>query len=585
MNINEIVKNSRMWTWTVRLRKRHGRAFLFFYLYAAAVYLPLLALRLTNDMDGLWGQDDYIAGTWELSIGRWFWPWLDHARFQLSLDPLPGLLALVLYTAGFMILAGMTGGTEEAPSPAQRVHYPFTTIAAGCLFLAGTGISCQMSYSYMVITFAASFFLAVLSVYVVAGSAGGSREREEKQQRTGRNQILRILCGALLTAVMMGCYQSSIGVTAIAAMFVFLHILSLEKIPGRNSARAAKSAQVKAALRFALSMLISIALGAVLYELLLHLHYAAFHTEAASYQGFAEITPLYILQHLPQSIRHTYTALKAWLGGAPFKFNILQEHKIFRLVYLVPALMLLALWIRTLRRNLWSGILFAAGCALIPLFANCFFLLAPDAETQMQTTVPMSLIMPLIFCLTGNQSRNCAGVADSESGRLEGKAVSGTSFGGTAAALAFLAAAFFLIYGAVAQVEVDSYAMYAGRRASETLAKSMAAEMQASGQDYLDGQMQVIGCPARAQTFAVKDLYNRANSYAQYGNWPEANDTARICWSRLYDNELRMKVSYVFTDTADSIAATPEVAAMPVWPAAGSVQNIYGVTVIKLYQP
>ena len=81
----------------------YRRPFLILWIYTLLVQLPLLVLRLTNDLDGLWNQDDYLAGAWELSIGRWFWPFLDKMRFGISLDPLPAVFSLALYSLSFLL--------------------------------------------------------------------------------------------------------------------------------------------------------------------------------------------------------------------------------------------------------------------------------------------------------------------------------------------------------------------------------------------------------------------------------------------------------------------------------------------------
>ena len=81
------------------------KPFLLLYIYALLLYSPLIFLRLTNQYDGLWNQDDYMAGAWELSNGRWFWPYLDHARFGISLDPLPNLLAAAGFVGMVLLLA------------------------------------------------------------------------------------------------------------------------------------------------------------------------------------------------------------------------------------------------------------------------------------------------------------------------------------------------------------------------------------------------------------------------------------------------------------------------------------------------
>ena len=52
--------------------KSKQKPFLLLYIYALLLYSPLIVLRLTNSMDGMWDQDDHAAGAAELRIGRWF---------------------------------------------------------------------------------------------------------------------------------------------------------------------------------------------------------------------------------------------------------------------------------------------------------------------------------------------------------------------------------------------------------------------------------------------------------------------------------------------------------------------------------
>ncbi|MGN8697824.1 hypothetical protein ACTNE4_12485, partial [Bacillota bacterium HCP3S3_F3_2] len=115
---------------------REKKPFLVLYLFLVVLNAPLIFLRLTNQYDGLWNQDDYMAGAWELSNGRWFWPYLDHARFGISLDPLPNLLAAAGFVGMVLLLAR-----------AMRLSWNKRTYLASMLFLASTGITCQLSFS------------------------------------------------------------------------------------------------------------------------------------------------------------------------------------------------------------------------------------------------------------------------------------------------------------------------------------------------------------------------------------------------------------------------------------------------------
>lgn len=533
----------------------YRRPFLILWIYTLLVQLPLLVLRLTNDLDGLWNQDDYLAGTWELSIGRWFWPFLDKMRFGISLDPLPAVFSLALYSLSFLLILRLL---DLIPSGRN--------LLAGCLFLGSVGIVCQMSFGYMAITFAVSFFLSVLAVWVLLAPVVFS-------------VILRILLSALCIAFMMGSYQAGIGTTALLMLFVLLYSIAAEG--GTESAKPAfLPAGARERLRFFIRAFCSVALGGILYVLLLKLRLWMTGTPASDYQGFSEISPLYILAGLPNAFHHCYRTILNYFVNGTYLSHALERHSWFPLCYMPVFILVCVIFVRIFRRKKAEALLFLAGILLIPAAANCFYLAAPETETHMQMVVSMALILPLLFCMTNL-------VFPSGKAALSGSAVSGgraSSFWKSERCLKgiLLLDLLFLLYGGILQCEMDQYGMYAGRRASQTLAQSILTEAGRQGYDYADGQLLIVGPPASSKTFYTAPLFERANAYAQYGRWSNDISFSRISWSRLYTNYLRIQVSFAQGDTEATISTLPEVAAMPAYPAAGSVQNIYGVLVVKL---
>ena len=533
----------------------YRRPFLILWIYTLLVQLPLLVLRLTNDLDGLWNQDDYLAGTWELSIGRWFWPFLDKMRFGISLDPLPAVFSLALYSLSFLLILRLL---DLIPSGRN--------LLAGCLFLGSVGIVCQMSFGYMAITFAVSFFLSVLAVWVLLAPVVFS-------------VILRILLSALCIAFMMGSYQAGIGTTALLMLFVLLYSIAAEG--GTESAKPAfLPAGARERLRFFIRAFCSVALGGILYVLLLKLRLWMTGTPASDYQGFSEISPLYILAGLPNAFHHCYRTILNYFVNGTYLSHALERHSWFPLCYMPVFILVCVIFVRIFRRKKAEALLFLAGILLLPAAANCFYLAAPETETHMQMVVSMALILPLLFCMSNY-------VFPSGKTALSGSAVSGggaSSFWKSGRCLKgiLLLDLLFLLYGGILQCEMDQYGMYAGRRASQTLAQSILAEAGRQGYDYINGQLLIVGPPASSKTFYTAPLFERANAYAQYGRWSNDISFSRISWSRLYTNYLRIQVSFAQGDTEATISTLPEVAAMPAYPAAGSVQNIYGVLVVKL---
>lgn len=575
--------------WKNTLRK-YRKPFFILYIYELALCLPLLVLRLTNDLDGLWNQDDYMAGAWELSIGRWFWPFLDKARFGVSLDPLPALAALALYAVSFLLILSLFGFSFS----------PLTALA-GFLFLGSVGIVCQMSFGYMAITFAVSFFLAVLAVRVLPLPENRSRfsvefvkraalkeaaqyDSDQKKQLL-RKDLIRVLTSSVCIALMMGCYQAGIGTTALLILMVLLYSLSAS-----GSAESTRSR-----LYFLLCAILSVLLGGVLYVLMLKLRLWQTGTAASDYQGFSSISPAYLLAAVPGAVRHCYQSILNYFVNGTFLSHALEGHRWFVLFFLPFLALCLVLFVRIFRRSKKDGIFFLLGISVIPMAANCFYLAAPETETHMQMTVSMALILPLLLCMSGtlplpffSDKVRKDTPTEKEGCSCEGKkretAPAASSFSKASKAFSALLAlcTAVLIYGDILQCEMDQYAMYAGRRATQTLAQSILAEADRQGYDYLEGQILITGAPASSRTFYTAPLFERANSYAQYGRWSSDVSFSRVSWRKFYSNYLRVNVSFAVDDTEATIAALPEVAAMPSFPAPGSVQNIYGVLVVKL---
>lgn len=515
--------------------KQHIRPFFSLYLGSLFIYCPLILLRLTNDMDGMWDQDDHVTGVAELRMGRWFWPILDKLRLNVSLDPLPALAALALFSCGILFLLSLM----HVQWKSQREK--LSAWVVGMMILSAPTLLCQLSYSHMSINDALSFLFAVLAVWIV-----------ERKTDSGR-KLLWILAAGFVIALMMGGYQASLGITCVTALFCFISML-------------ARSEKPEKALGFAGRMLASVVAGAVLYEVFLHLCLAVTGQTLSDYNGADTITFGGVIRALPSSLKHTYTAFDFFFGGGGYHFNILQSHNWFPVFYLIPAAILLSCMWSTWKRSRLSAVLMAAAFLLIPVFANSFFLLAVSAETMMQMTMGMAMILPLVFCLMP-----FCGHPDLQKERLRKLFYMGTGMGMA-----------LLLYGEIAQTVVDQYAMCVGRRAATTIAGQVMNQWAVTGTDYTENVVLVYGTPMKSPLFQATPLFNRANSFAQFGRWATTSEGNRLCWSAFFIQQLRVNVNYAEGDTLETIYNSPEVAAMPVYPAPGSTANVWGVTVVKI---
>ena len=68
------------------------------------MYFPMIAKGLTNTYDGLWQSTYFQASTWEISLGRWVWPFVDKVRGGYAAEPLNSLLTLCIITVATVIV-------------------------------------------------------------------------------------------------------------------------------------------------------------------------------------------------------------------------------------------------------------------------------------------------------------------------------------------------------------------------------------------------------------------------------------------------------------------------------------------------
>ena len=131
--------------------------------FAVMVYFPLISLKLTNTVDGLWTTAEYMAGAWELSNGRWFWLVTSFLRFSLQLEPINAVVCLVLVSLG----------VTQLHMTFKTVHEGRTSCLdwlAGLCYLANTVIGCYLSFAHQSVEFGLAFYLSVLAAVCVIRS-------------------------------------------------------------------------------------------------------------------------------------------------------------------------------------------------------------------------------------------------------------------------------------------------------------------------------------------------------------------------------------------------------------------------------
>lgn len=146
------------------LRELDKKYFLVMLGFAAMVYFPLISLKLTNTVDGLWTTAEYMAGAWELSNGRWFWLVTSFLRFSLQLEPINAVVCLVLISLGVTKL-------HMTFKPVHEGRTSCLDWLAGLCYLANTVIGCYLSFAHQSVEFGLAFYLSVLAAVCVIEAA------------------------------------------------------------------------------------------------------------------------------------------------------------------------------------------------------------------------------------------------------------------------------------------------------------------------------------------------------------------------------------------------------------------------------
>ena len=78
-----------------RYIKLYGKSIIGQVIMGVMVYFMMMSLNLVNDLDGLWHPSNFIAGDWEISLGRALQRYADRARFGIVSEPFNTILTLI----------------------------------------------------------------------------------------------------------------------------------------------------------------------------------------------------------------------------------------------------------------------------------------------------------------------------------------------------------------------------------------------------------------------------------------------------------------------------------------------------------
>lgn len=498
--------------------------------FAVVVYFPLMSQKLTNTFDGLWVDTYYIAGGWELSIGRWLWPLADALRFGVQTDPINSLLTLSLVTLSFILVRRLFTTKDS-----------FLTYLLGMAFISSASVSIQLSYRYMSPIFGLSLFLSVAAAYCVI--------RTENKARA-------VVQGTVCLTLSLGLYQANLGSFCLILLVYFLMLLFQKLDRSLIHAHIAKS-------------LCSAAAGVVLYYLTLKLILLVTGFQMSEYNGAASVSPLYVLKRLPTGAARAYQIFGIYFFRNQYRNNILQAVGFFALIVLLVGFGLLKRFWRVVRsRDSEYILLSAAALAVLPAICNVTLLITSEATWRLQMAGALDLFIPLCILLLDVTRKK-----QPQNEKLRMAVIGGT-----------VLLAGLIVYGNVYMRAVDQEAMYEGRKSLKSMTDRIADDLMDFG--YFDGEERLpvvfVGRPSSNPTFLMREYYLYANTYAQIGRFWSGADVARQVWKSVFQNITPVNLTYGRVERYLEVYAESETEQMPTYPQEGYIRQIGDTVVVKI---
>ncbi|MDR0949469.1 MAG: glucosyltransferase domain-containing protein, partial [Lachnospiraceae bacterium] len=261
-------------------------------------YFSLMANHLVNDLDGIWHLSNFMAGDWEISLGRGLQRYADRARFGIVSDAFNSLLtiglfsisnALILYTLSSAKQCVGIGTPPHNSMLCNTTHngssrHPIVEYLFCVIMIANPIACCSLSYSYMSVNFGLAYFCSSLSGCIICFSF------------FRKNKLLGMLTAALCLSASLAFYQSYIGIFCVMCLASSIILLRMDT-------------PIRKTLLFLGYCFITLLFAGVLYYFLVHalLHHA--DISFSSYRGADQLHLSTMILQLPTTILSIYKGM------------------------------------------------------------------------------------------------------------------------------------------------------------------------------------------------------------------------------------------------------------------------------------
>ena len=507
----------------------------FLLLYTCAgciVYYLLISHGLFNHYDGLWHPSRFYAGDWEVSLGRWVWPYIDRFRFGLVSAPMNALFSLIMTGLGHCLLFRLFD-----------VKSVFVRLLTGLLWIGSTAFSVSLSYVYMSPTFAAAFLFSIAAVYVLIRV----------------NTAAGFVSSAFLFALSMGCYQAYSGVSCLILCAYFIVLFS-------------RTEPVTDILKYCVKTACMILGGGILYLLGTKLHLHLRNIALEEYGGASSVTAGAIVRNLPSGIKLCYTEFYKYFATSSRHSNYFKENQATLLVFSVLIVIMAVRLFGVARKSLLHAVLMSAGAVLLPLAANFVLLLAVDSTyIKIQMSCGMAMMPSVLLCMT---HLTVCGIVQ----RIPGKK---TLIPRTAAALVTISTA-LLVWFRICSVTNDQLAMEEGRTSVSAIAQMVTDDLMDEDVIVSGEKICIIGIPSENTLFFRNEAWKQANQFARFGRWSVTAECDFFSWRSTFKYLRGLNLNFCSPGEYGKLKKSEKVEEMPCYPAQGSIQKIGDIVVVKI---
>ena len=485
------------------------------------VFFPMMSNDLTNHADGLWHLSRYVAGNWEISLGRGLLKYTEAARFGIVSSAWQSVLSLLLIGAADCVVIRKF-----------KLEGTFFSYLFIFLTIANPIVGRILSFPFTSTDYFLSLFLAVLAFAAVPEPGDGRLKT-----------VLRLIAGSVLFCLSMWLYQSYICVYAVLCVYSLLRLLRTET-------------GVPAVLKKLAASLGIFALGGLLYDRVVKLQLAAAGVKMADYKGADSSGLGTIIRNLPKGIKATYKEFRRFYFKDRMYAKMWRSKEMITILAVIIAIALAAALIDLLRKSVVRGIIFAALVLIMPVAASAISLIA--VGNALTSLMAAGLLFAVILTYTAADHRAVLRILVNAG---------------------LVMAAWFL----VSAVENDQTALREGRAATQRIAASFMDRIEDEGLLKQVESVAIVGRSYENPTFFKSQAYESANDYGKFGQWNVWNSTSNnSTWRGIMRTLGREPLPLCSYEKYKQIVNRDGFDDMPVFPEEGYMQIIDGVLVVKV---